>query len=364
MARLYFDPKRYPTGPGCYLMRGATGQVLYIGKAKNLRRRLSSYFQPHPKERETEQMVRRIASIEIILLNNETESLILENNLIKYHQPLYNRALMDEDSGYSYILLTTEPFPRFVPYRKGRANKELGSPEAEAGARRFGPYINKRFRNVLLKFVSENFQMRTCLVLPHRACLRYHMAKCGGICEGRVSAQVYARAVEQAADFLARQHEDLIREMKIRMMEHADRLEFERAQRIRDQVWALESALEKQVVERDVDHDQDMVYFGKRHVLILEAKHGAIRDLHWLDLEWAGNYGEACEQLLLSRYAHDGPDELIVNRLKSKRRIEAALTAAAGHRVTIRLPTQGVEHDLSQLCELNYAYRVSSLQVE
>jgi excinuclease ABC subunit C len=362
MTRFDFDAKRYPTQPGCYLMKDAGGQVIYVGKAKNLRRRLGSYFRspgkggPRRRDRKTARLVAHVADIEVILVNNEAESLILENNLIKEYKPRYNRKLIKEDTGYYYIAVTEEDLPRFVPYRKKRLNKRL---KGQAIGRRFGPYTSFRFREVLLEYVCDNFQIRTCQPMPQRVCLRYHLDKCGGICEQKVSAEAYADAVGQAATFLSREHADLIRHMKSRMWEHVEQLEFEKAQRIRDQVEALENTLEKQVVERDVQHDQDIVYFGERKVLVTRAKRGMIQDLRLFDLDPANHYAEACEHFLLSHYAQDGPGELIVNRLRDPGRVEQALAAAYGHRVRITLPTQGVACELFKFCKLNYDYRVS-----
>ena len=174
-----FDAKRYPTAPGCYLMKDGAGRILYIGKAKSLRHRLSSYFRTTLRERRTRQLVSRIAEIEVILVHSEIEALVLENNLIKQHQPRYNRLLRAEDSGYTYIVLTDEPYPRFAPFRKFRPNLVLGD---EAEARRFGPYLSSHYRDILLEYVNAAFQLRTCQPLGARLCLRFHMHKCSGIC--------------------------------------------------------------------------------------------------------------------------------------------------------------------------------------
>jgi excinuclease ABC subunit C len=342
-------------------MKDASGGVIYVGKAKNLRRRLSSYFQPHRKGRRTEQLVARIDGIEIIIVNSETESLVLENNLVKLYEPPYNRALMREDTGYPYIVLTGEDSPRFVPYRKNRINKELEGVDGEAIETLFGPYINRRFRDVLLKFVTETFQLRTCHPMLRKVCLLYHLGRCSGICEQKVSAEQYADDVEQAAAFLSSyQHTDLIRQMKGQMWEHAERLEFEKAQRVKDQVEVLERVLEKQIVERDEKHDQDVIHFGERQVLVTQVKRGILQSLSMFDLDLARGYAEACEHFLLSHYTRNSPRELIINRLKNPKEIEEALTSANRYRIRITLPRQGVKYELLKLCEQNYEYRASN----
>jgi excinuclease ABC subunit C len=357
MTSFIFDPKRYPTQPGCYLMKDYGGKVIYVGKANNLRHRLASYFQPRQKNRRTKRLIARIGDIEIILVNNETESLILENNLIKLHKPRFNRSLMREDTGYPYIVLTAEDFPRFVPYRKNHVNKELA--RVKGAEKRFGPYINRRFRDALLAFVIENFQLRTCHPMPKKVCLSYHLGLCSGICEQKISAAQYVADVERAVAFLSRQQTDLIRQMKNQMWEHAENLEFEKAQRIRDQVEVLESALEKQIVERDVKHDQDVIYFGEDKALVTSIKCGILQRLRLFDLELASGYGEVGEHFLLTHYTRNSPSELIINCLSNPAEIEARLTVANRYPVKITLPEGGVKYELLQLCKQNYDYRIS-----
>jgi excinuclease ABC subunit C len=347
-----FEASRYPSKPGCYLMKDAKSRVIYVGKAKNLRRRLASYFQSHWKDRKTYWMVTHIAAIEVILVTSETESLVLENNLIKRYKPRYNRMLMDDESGYAYVVLTSEAIPRFLPYRKRRYNKALEGLDETDLEKSFGPYLGNRYRDAVLQFVTERYQIRTCNKLPNKVCLRYHMHKCSGICAGLVTAEEYAKAVGQASAFLNDQHSDVIQQMKTAMWAWAEKMEFERAQLIRDQVAVLESVLVNQIVEREVDYDQDVIYFGKSQVLVAEIKRGILRGmaLYNLAAEDSSNF-DACEHFLLERYTHASPAELITNR--------AGLEKLDGLGLKITLPEQGIEKALLDLCQLNYEYYIS-----
>jgi excinuclease ABC subunit C len=197
-----------------------------------------------------------------------------------------------------------------------------------------------------------------------RACLRYHLGKCVGVCEGRVSVAAYRDAVSQAVAFLSHSQVDLIRQMKRQMVTCAEKLEFEKAQRLRDQVEALESALEPQIVERDVDHDQDAIYFGERKALVMQIERGAVQGMRLFDLEPGGDRTEACERFLLSRYAEGSPRELIVNGLGNCEEVERTLAASNGYEVKVERPVSGDERELLKLCERNYAYRVSQEHVE
>ncbi len=354
-----FDPQRYPTTPGCYLMRDAGGRVIYVGKAKHLRRRLASYFRPNQRRRtwrdyRMDRLVAAVAAIDVILVNNEMESLVLENNLIKHYHPRYNRMLMPDDTGYHYIVLTDEALPRLLPYRKLRINKALAATEVE---QRLGPYLSRESRDGLLTYVADHFGLRTCQPLATRVCLRYHLKACGGICEKRVSTDEYAVAVQAALAFLARPNANLVADMRAEMAACAERLEFERAQRIKEQMLALEATLQPQIVERDVDYDQDVVYFGPdsaRRALVATIRKGALLGVALCPLDVTLTYPQACRDFLLARYARSGPEEVLCNAP------EDALVASAALGDKVRIPTGDIEFGLLELCRLNYEYQIKA----
>jgi excinuclease ABC subunit C len=337
-----FDASRYPAGPGCYLMRDRASKVVYVGKAKSLRTRLASHFRP-PRRR----FLAAVANVEVILVNNETEALILEHNLIRHHGPPANRARTDEDEGYFYVALTDEPRPRLVPYRKNRVNKELlrGGEEA-AVARLFGPYVSRRYRDGLLAFAADRFGLRTCAPLPKEVCLRFHLGACGGICAGHVSAEGYDAAVARAVAFLSRRHGELIRAMKREMAAHAAALRFERAAWVKRHVELLEGALASQVVESDVGHDQDVLHFAEGSVLVMHVRRGAVFGLELCPL----GSGDAAE-FLRERYADGAPAELIVGAA-----VEAAKLA---RELSVKVTVPRRAHPLLELCALNHAYRLT-----
>jgi len=354
-----FDPQRYPTTPGCYLMQDAGGRVIYVGKAKNLRRRLASYFHPNQRRKtwrdhRMDRLVAAVAAIDVILVNNEMESLVLENNLIKHHHPRFNRMLMPDDTGYHYIVLTGEALPRLLPYRKLRINKALGSKEVE---QRLGPYLSRESRDGLLTYVADHFGLRTCQPLGTRVCLRYHLRACGGVCEKRVSVEEYAAAVQAALALLARPHASLVADMRAEMAACAERLEFERAQRIKEQMLALEATLQPQIVERDVDYDQDVVYFGPdeaRRALVATLRKGALLGVTLCPLDATVAYPQACRNFLLARYRRSGPEEVLCNAPEPV----AAAVAAQANKRRVCVPAAGIEQELLALCRLNYEYQV------
>jgi excinuclease ABC subunit C len=350
-----FHPRLYPLLPGCYLFKDMNGKVIYVGKAKDLRKRLSSYFQNGRKHRRTRQMVERVRDIEVILVNHEIESLILENNLIKQYKPRFNVLLKSEDQGYPYIVKTHEEFPRFAPFKKHRVNWALDGLGDDAVEKRFGPYPSRGFRNTLMEYVNETFMLRECNPMPRRACLLLHMHKCSAPCEHLITAGDYMQAVKHAEKFLSRPTVSAVREMRQRMMEHAERLEFERAHRIKEQLQVLERALSLQMVERDVKHDQDVVCFNEEteHAGVLRIKAGAVLGMNVLPFD-----GDAVE-FLLARYGRECPGELIVNALCDAPKVAAQLSKTAGCKVKISVARAGVAKGLLALCRKNLDYRLS-----
>jgi excinuclease ABC subunit C len=401
-----FHAEEYPEVPGCYLMKNAAGRIIYVGKSKNLRSRLRSYFQQRKHSKRIVQLVQEIATIEVVLVNNEPESLLLENNLIKIHKPCYNRALKKDNSGYAYLQLTAEPLPRLDVFYRNRkptaaANRTAeaevnglhtfaGSPTAEAqttqtqiqaldptpnqhfGAsalakeQRFGPYPSSRFRNAVLEFVTDHYRLRTCTKLPKRACLLYHIGKCSGVCEGMISEDAYRETANQAAELLCNNGEDLIAAMYSKMGACAERLEFEKAESMLRHIRILERMPAKQIVDREISVNQDVLYFGEGRVLIAKVQEGMLRDFSMRELEISCEEAaastaapeSACDSFLMSYYREERPDELIVNRIADPGKVRASLRTKGNKPVRITQPKRGLKFDLLQLCKNNYEYRM------
>jgi excinuclease ABC subunit C len=204
--------------------------------------------------------------------------------------------------------------------------------------------------------VADHFGLRTCQPLATRLCLRYHLQACGGICEQRITPEAYAEAVAQAVAFLARPSVDVVADMRTQMLASAEALQFERAQRIKEQMVALEATLQPQIVERDVDYDQDVVYFGPdgaRQTLVATIRKGALLDVTLCPLDAAVSHVQACRDFLQARYARSGPEEVLCN---APEEAIAAFTVQRGER-RVRVPTDGVERELLELCRLNYEYQ-------
>jgi excinuclease ABC subunit C len=233
-----------PLEPGCYIMRGAESEIIYVGKAKSLRHRLGSYFGAR-KDIKTATLMRRVKTIETILVSNEYEALLLENTLIKRHSPKYNIDLKDGKS-YPVIRITAGDFPRLVKTRH----------IVNDGSRYFGPYPNSQAVDKVLDAVKKIYPVRKCALLRKRAhpCVYFHIELCAAPCCGRIDSAAYGAYIEKIAAFLRGDTEPLTFELSEKMHEAARRLSFEKAAQLRDVLSALNQlGAEQSVVDFDTD---------------------------------------------------------------------------------------------------------------
>lgn len=245
--------KGLPARPGVYLMKNDKGEVIYVGKAVSLRNRVRSYFQESqdagPKVRA---MVSHIADFDYIVTDSEVEALILECNLIKEKEPWYNIRLKD-DKSYPYLKVSAEPFPRVIVVRRPTTDDRV-----------FGPYTDARAVRETLNVLRKLFSLRTCKLdlsksRQHRPCLLYHIGRCAAPCANLQTEAEYDEIISQVILFLQGRHDDILPVWRRQMQEAAERLEFERAAALRDQVQALEKVIERQKIVSGDHYDQDVL---------------------------------------------------------------------------------------------------------
>lgn len=402
MPAFLFEPARYPEQPGVYIMKNNEGRVLYVGKSKCIRDRLRAYFNGADKRRRIPALTAEIAEIGFIVVNNEHESLVLENNLIKIHKPPYNRALKKDNSGYAYLQLTREPLPRLIAhYRDRRAVREenvdaasvrrldgaaesggqvLARAETAAGAEgrapathsskrrappsapaaeeqpaeRFGPFVSSRFREAVIAFVTEHYKLRTCVTLPKRACLEYHLGKCSGVCAGHISHEEYRETARAAARLLAGGGDRLVGAMYRQMEAYAERLAFEKAEHMLRHIRILERTPERQIVDTETDGTQEAVYFGESDVCIAQLHEGMLHRLECIPWSRGEEGAAACDRFLMDRYKTlSRPDEIIASEIGDARLLRAALRRRGQPAVRITVPQRGMKRDLLGLCRRN-----------
>ena len=349
-----------PESPGVYLMKDATGSVLYVGKAVNLRSRLRSYFTPNPKGMpKVLAMISHIADFSVILCANETEALLLECNLIKQYFPRYNILLMD-DKEYPYIKITmNEAYPRVV-----RAF-HIGE-DVKKGAKYYGPYLNGVLRTAL-ETLKDLFPVRNCnLRLPEdmgkrRPCLNYHIGKCPAPCNGYISQEKYMEQVNGIRLFLEGRYDGITGEITGRMNEAAQRLDFEKAAFYRDRLLALKQLMTKQSVAALGDRDLDAIGFAHNQaevcVLKLEVRQGRmVGNAVFFTGAEDEEHPEVLQNMLLQHYneiAYIPPEILVPLEIPEREAFTKALAALRGGAVKVRLPERGSGKELVALADRN-----------
>lgn len=242
-----------PSGPGVYLMKDAGGSIFYIGKAKSLRDRVRSYFSGSDTRAFVALLDSLLADIEVVLTNSDKEALLVEDQLVKRHQPRFNVELKDDKRYLCLRLDTRQAYPRLEVVRRFRKD----------GARYFGPYHSAASIREALRIINRHFQLRTCSdqVMRNRVrpCLQYQINRCPAPCVYDLRDGVYAENVENVVKFLQGRHEELLAALKKRMQEHSENLNFEAAAQLRDQIRAIEKSLERQRVITSDFANRDVV---------------------------------------------------------------------------------------------------------
>jgi excinuclease ABC subunit C len=268
--------KLLPSLPGCYIYYNNQGEVIYVGKAKILKRRVMSYFNRKHDSVKVNVLVSQIERLEYIITNTEVEALILESHLIKKYKPKYN-ILLKDDKKYPYFLITDEDFPRITIVRKKNMNPEKG--------KYYGPYTDIRAMHATLDFLKKIFPLKQCRTpkFKDRPCLYYHIGRCMAPCQNKVTPEEYKGIVKQAELFLSGKQSELMKQIKEQMQKYSDSLQFEKAAKLRDSYNDLAKTLEKQkVVYENTKLNEDIISLmsddGIFAIVILMIREGRLID--------------------------------------------------------------------------------------
>ncbi len=339
-----------PDAPGSYQFRDAAGRVIYVGKAKSLRQRLSNYFadprQLHPR---TAQMVATAESVEWIQVRNEVEALMLEYSLIKEHRPRFNVRLVD-DKSYPYLALTmSDEWPR-ARVMRGKRKK---------GTRYFGPYAHAYAIRETLDSLLRTFPIRTCSDAKFRRhermgrpCLLFHIEKCAGPCVGEVSQEEYAVLLDELIRFLEGDTQEVVDRLDAEMRKAASEMEFEHAARLRDRLASVRRAIERQQMVADTNDDLDVIGIAEDEleaaVQVFHVRRGRVvgRNGFVLDKVMALDTGEVVSHVLEEMYYDEPalgmPKQVLVPALPEDVDVyEQWLTEHRGSKVSIRVPQRG-----------------------
>ncbi len=330
------------TRPGVYIYRDEAGKVLYVGKAKNLKNRVSSYFRKTALPTRTMLMVSKIAHAETQQTHTEVEALLLENNLIKQHRPFYN-VLLKDDKSYPYIRLKTNTRAPWLSYYRGSRNK---------GARFFGPFPSAGAVRETLSFLEQVFKLRQCseTTFKHRSrpCLQYQIKRCSAPCVGRISEQDYAEDVRQAVAFLEGRDESLTKDLVKKMDAASIALDFELAANLRDRIAALKQVHASQYVSGS-HGDADIIALTtqgeKACFFVSHVRHGRhLGGRHFIEMNRLDIDQSALMQSFVSQYylGQVAPSEIILScALDDPKLIETALRAEASAAIQIKARVRG-----------------------
>ena len=239
-----------PDNPGCYLYKDNIGEIIYVGKAKNLKNRVKSYFTgTHNKKTQT--LVSKIEDLEYIIVNSEKEALLLENNLIKKYRPYFNIRLKD-DKSYPYLMITKEEHPRLLMTRKYKKNNKNIY---------FGPYVDIKSATEVKKILDKIYPLRKCNPVEKRPCMYYQIGECIGPCAKKITADDYKSQISKIKSFLTGNTKEILADLQSKMQEHIKNLEFEAAGQVHNYIKSIEVSVQNQVVADSTNVDRDYIGF-------------------------------------------------------------------------------------------------------
>ena len=351
--------KLLPSLPGCYIYYNSDNEIIYVGKAKILKRRVKSYFnRKHHDSVKVNILVSQIDHLEYIITNTEVEALILESHLIKKHKPRYN-ILLKDDKKYPYFLITDEDFPRIQIVRKRNINPEKG--------KYYGPYTNIRAMHSTLDFLKKIFPLRQCKTpkFKNRPCLYYHIGKCLAPCQNMVTSKEYKAIVQQAELFLSGKQTELMKQLMEQIQKYSDTEQFEKAARLRDSYFDLQKTLEKQkVVYENTKLNEDIISLqhedGILAIVIMMIREGRLIDkkdfTYEVEEEDKTEFFETFFKEYYNTLSLEFPDRIVSNELEAvgnKALYEEWLEIISGKKVKISYGKSVQGKELQSLADKN-----------
>ncbi|MBQ1546654.1 MAG: excinuclease ABC subunit UvrC [Clostridia bacterium] len=348
---------KLPLQPGVYIMHNAKKEIIYIGKAKALKNRVSQYFgSQNNHTTKVRRMVDNVDYFEYIITDSEFEALVLEASLIKQHKPRYN-ILLKDDKGYSYIRVSNDMYPRITEAKKPDGSGEF-----------IGPYTSSYYVRNAVDQAVKIFRLPTCTrKFPEdfgkgRPCLNYHIEQCCGLCRGKISAEEYGKTVKEAVDFLKKGTSLSVKELEREMNEAADNLEFERAAKIRDRITAVKRMSDKQKVVAAKVKEQDVIALftdgDDGCFQVFRFSEGRMYDRETFVIKDIGDGDTAFSEFIVQYYSDKEkiPPCITIDReLDDAEAINKYLTERAGRKAELFVPQRGERLSLVTMCKNNAA---------
>ncbi len=379
--------KLMPKLPGCYQYYDAKGEVIYVGKAKNLFNRVKSYFTSNDSIK-VNVMVPKIAKIECIVVDSEVEALILEAELIKKYKPRYN-ILLKDDKKFPYFLVTDEEYPRITVVRKANKNPLKG--------KYFGPYTDSRAMWATLELLGKIFPLKKCKTpkFNSRPCLYYDIGQCTAPCQKMISSEEYKKILKDAEMFLSGRQTELLKALEDEMKKYSKNLEFEKAARYRNSYLDVKKTMEKQkIVSENTKVNQDFIGIVKEHnlysVSILEIREGRLINKKDFDFSQfasepkgavdlltdsdsktpeSNDFSEVSKAVMREYYSilndNDIPKSIILSALPDDKNIyETWLSTRSGKKVTLSVPKNKKEEEILALAQKNAEFNIEQLKLK
>lgn len=336
------DYTQLPKSPGCYLFKNKSKNIIYIGKAKNILKRVKSYFQKKKLDSKTSALVKNITAVDFIATDSEIEALILENNLIKKYKPKYNIDLKDSKK-YAYLKITDEKFPRVIISRTITDNGKY-----------FGPFTSAQEREFVFELIKKSFKLRTCKKLPKKECLRYHIGLCSAPCTLKISEKEYQNDINKAILVLKGKNSELIDSLKNKLKTHSKEKEYEKALTLRDQISAIEYLDNKQKMELHKKYNEDIINFqiknSKVYLLLFNIFKGILENKQEFEFDYTENF---LEEFLTRFYSENKVPKQVIIPKKTDNIIEEFLTKQKKSNVKVIVPKKGAKKELLELVKKN-----------
>ena len=343
------DPDDLPLVPGVYMMKDSSDHILYVGKAKSLKKRVKSYFR-NDLDPKTRALMKQFHHLEYMVTDTEKEALILESNLIKKHMPRYNIRLKD-DKRYPYIKVTNETFPRVLITRR----------VLDDGSYYYGPFTEATALRKLVKFLKTIFKIRDCKRMDG-PCLNYQIDLCNAPCDKKITQEEYKKLVDNVSFFFEGKYGEITQALKSEMIESANNHEYEKAAILRDQLNSVEEVLEKQKMEFTRSLDQDVVASASDSelacVVVFSVREGKIIGKDDFLMSGAENTSEEKIISAFLKQYYTGPRHvpskiIIPKEVEDKKLVEEWLSEKREAPVSIEVPTEGVEYRLIRMVSKN-----------
>ena len=337
-----FESIDFPKNPGCYLFKDKKNKIIYVGKAKNLKKRIKTYKKGKKLDSKTKHMLKNAKDADFIITDNEVEALILENTLIKRYQPKYNIRLKDAKN-HAYIKITNEKYPRAII-----ARRKIGK------GKFYGPFVSAQERDYILHFIKKTFNLRTCKKLKKKPCLRYHINMCDAPCIDLISEKEYNKNIEKVKKVFSGKTNNLINDLEKEMKKLSNEKKYELALKIRNEIQALKNLNERQNMKRERKYNEDIINYiienEKIYLMLFNIYKGTLYNKKEYIFDYKNDF---LEEFIIQYYSQNPIPKDVIIPEEIDPSINLFLEKKRGSKISIKKPIRGEKKQLLDLVEKN-----------